>query len=514
VIYIFQSLLGLVLHGDENFHNQLASEEFEIVARRHACYYGDLLEALTQPSARRNAGYSEHVANVRAALDWAFGQRGDIGVGIALARSSSQLFLELSLLTECHHWTERAIAAMGEARGTKDELNLQSALGLSLMFVNGNSDEARDALTRSLALADEFNDAPSQLRMLIRLHFFTERMGDFDAALAFAQSGQLIAEALSDSTSLAAAHSMLGSSYHIMGNHVAARPHLEIAAAQSQISPRITTANYGFDPCTRAAVVLARTLWVMGLSDCATSLATETIARAEASGHPIPICVSLIWAVSTSFGTGHWESVEKNIKKFMDYAERFSLDTYRAVGLGATGKLLVKCGDAAAGVRMLESSLETLHSRRYELHTAGFNSALAEGWMRLGRSDRAIAIVDETMSSIERGGNMFRLPELLRLKGELLCSSPKGDWSAGESYLLQSLRLANQQAALAWELRAASSIGRIWFGSAKVDDARNLLASVYDRFTEGFDCPDLKEARELLNELEQPRTLDRRSSSC
>ena len=73
--------------------------------------------------------------------------------------------------------------------------------------------------------------------------------------------------------------------------------------------------------------------------------------------------------------------------------------------------------DPEAGVKLLESSLEALHSRRYELHTAAFNSALAEGWLMLGQFDRALTIIDNTMSLVEARGNMFRMPELLRLRG-------------------------------------------------------------------------------------------------
>jgi predicted ATPase/DNA-binding winged helix-turn-helix (wHTH) protein len=480
-----------------------ASGEYEEIARHHAIYYRELLDSLARSPAAGAEGYSEHLANVRAALDWGFSARGEIELGIALAVSSAQLFLELSLLTECHRWTHRAIAALGETRGTQTELILQSALGLSLMFIKGNSDEARAALTRGIALAEQLNDVASQLRLLVRLHFFTERIGDFRAALALAQRGQQVAQDLGDPQGVAAAHSMLGSSHHIMGNHSVARPHLEAAAARTQTSPRAMTINYGFDPSSRAAVVLARNLWVLGYSDQATALASRTVATAEASGHPIPICIALIWAVSTYFGTGDWANAQEGINKFIAHADRYSLDSYHAVGVGATGKLRVKRGDAEAGVKLLESSLEALHSRRYELHTAAFNSALAEGCLMLGQFDRALTIIDNTISLVEARGNMFRMPELLRLRGVLLTSRPKVDLRRGEECLLQSLHLAGQQSALAWQLRTASSIARLWFKRGRIEDARNVLAPVYGRFTEGFEFPDLKEARGLLKEIEQ-----------
>jgi predicted ATPase len=488
------------------FEKLLASGEYDAVARRHAIYCRGLLDHFAMSPASQAANYNEHLANVRAALDWSFGSRRDLGLAIELAACSAQLFLELSLLTECHRWTERAIEALSTAHSPDHELILQSALGVSLMFVDGNSNRARDALTRALDLAEQLNEATNQLQLLVRLHFFTERMGDFHGALAFAQRGKSVAQHLADTSGAAAAHSMLGSSYHIMGAHEAARPHLEAAAAITQTSsPRVRIIDYGFDPCTRAAVVLSRTLWVLGFSDRALSLANSTVARAEEGGHPIPICIASIWAASTCFCSGDLDQAEQNIRKFIEYADRYSIDSYHAVGLGATGKLLTKRGDVSSGVRLLEASLATLHARRYELHTAAFNTALAEGLALLGHVDRSIAILDETISSIERGGNMFRMPELLRLKGVLLCSSPNSDRCAAESCLFQSLRLANQQSALAWELRTASSIAKMWIGEGRCDEARDLLATVYHRFTEGFDCSDLKEARQLLDQLEQHR---------
>jgi predicted ATPase/DNA-binding winged helix-turn-helix (wHTH) protein len=480
------------------------------IASRHAIYYRDLLDLPAVPPSAGVSGSNECLSNVRVALNWAFSSHGDIEVGIALAVNSARLFLELSLLTECHHWTERAVATLGDARGTHSELILQSELGLSLMFTRGNSDEACAALKRALALAEQLNDVNSQLRLLVRLHFFAERMGDFHGALAFAERGEIVARNLANPLGIAAAHSMLGSSHHIMGNHAAARRHLETAAARTHTSPRLTTINYGFDPCSRAAVVMARNLWVLGYSDQATALARRTVAWAEASGHPIPICIALIWAVSTYFGTGDWASCEENINMFSAHADKYSLESYYAVGQGATGKLLVRRGEAEAGVKLLEAALETLHARRYVLHIAGFNSALAEGWAMLGQCERALTIVEGTISLIGAGGNLFRMPELLRLKGTILC---KQRFRAGEECLLESIHLADEQSALAWQLRAASDLARLWVSRGRIREARDVLAPVYSRFTEGFECVDLKAAAQLLEEIGQPRASIRRYSS-
>src|SRR6202030_2289768 len=93
--------------------------------------------------------------NVRWALEWSFGQSGDVGIGIGLAAAAAPVFLAMSLLTECLRWSERAIRALDDrSRGAVQETHLQAAMGVSLMFTRGGQDAARVALNRSLAIAE------------------------------------------------------------------------------------------------------------------------------------------------------------------------------------------------------------------------------------------------------------------------------------------------------------------------------------------------------------------------
>jgi predicted ATPase len=104
---------------------------------------------------------------------------------------------------------------------------------------------------------------------------------------------------------------------------------------------------------------------------------------------------------------------------------------------------------------------------------------------------------------VKTAGNVFRLPELLRLKGIILSSRRSPDPDSGEEYLLEALQLAGRQSALAWQLRTASDTARLWLAKKRSMDAHNVLAPVYGRFTEGFQRPDLIEARGLLERIEQ-----------
>jgi predicted ATPase len=160
------------------------------------------------------------------------------------------------------------------------------------------------------------------------------------------------------------------------------------------------------------------------------------------------------------------------------------------------GELSVKRGDAEGGVDMLRRALEALHADRYELLTTAFNSTLAEGLARIGRMDEALAVVDETIALVERSGEMFNLPELLRIKGEFLASTSAASQAA--KIFSRALEVAAAQSALGWELRAATSLARM--RGRNQDATRAALAGIHARFTEGFDTADLKAATDLLGE--------------
>jgi predicted ATPase/DNA-binding winged helix-turn-helix (wHTH) protein len=492
------------------------SGEADKTAQRHALYFCEVLDrddndTPTTSEIYGNSAYRKQLGNIRAALEWCFFERGDRQVGILLAAASARFFLEMSLWTECHRWSERAIAALDDmSRGTHRELELQAALGLSLMFTKGNSEQVRQALLRGLELAEKLEDPLNQLRLLGRLHNFYERIGDFHRALQIAELSITVASETGDPVGIEAAHSLLGISHHLMGDQASARKHLEAALIRPPVSQRINTFYFGFDHRNRAGIALARTLWLQGYSDQAVAVARQTVEEAAALNHPVTLCIALIWAVSVFIWVGDWTSAEENIGRFIAHADRYSLAPYQAVGLGVKGELSVKRGEAEAGLHLLHVALDALHSHRYELLTAAFNMTAVEGLASIGRFGQAIEAIDQTIGLVESNGDLFYMPELLRIKGDLLASAPRPRMAQAEKYFIRSLELAGQQSALAWELRAATNLALCWSEQGHFDKARDVLARVYDRFTEGFERSDLKAAKRLLDELEHiPSELNR-----
>ncbi|MET3223310.1 putative Zn-dependent protease [Bradyrhizobium diazoefficiens] len=131
--------------------------------------------------------------------------------------------------------------------------------------------------------------------------------------------------------------------------------------------------------------------------------------------------------------------------------------------------------------------------------TTVFATALAEGLVAQNQPDEALRTIDEAIAQIPEHGESFDMPEMLRVKGDILAGS--GNAAGAENYFRKSLDLSRRQCALGWELRGAISLGRVWRHAGKAGDARDLLAPLLARYQEGLQTRDLVAARELLGAL-------------
>jgi predicted ATPase/DNA-binding winged helix-turn-helix (wHTH) protein len=474
---------------------------------RHATYYRRWLEqngaewSVLKTGAQR-APHFAGLNNVRAGLEWCFGANGNTEVGVRLAAAAAPVFLAMSLLPECHRWSERAIFALDdESLGRSDEMQLQAALGVSLMLMRGSGEAVRVALTRSLEIAVQRGDALTQLKLFGPLRMFHSRLGDFKTALDYARQGAAVSRSISDPAALALAHSMLGMSLYLTGDLSGGRMELEAALLQGPGSQQVATTHLGFDGYNMAGATLAKILWLQGYPAQAAERARQTVKDAARLDHPVTLSVSLVWAIFVLLETGDLPSAEEHVDRFIANAESHSLGPYLAVGRGFKGQLAVRRSDAGYGVKDLRDCLEQLHAIRYELLTTPFDIALAQGLAAMGRFVEGMTLVDESIRRVEINGDLCYLPELLRVKGALLLSSPPGGGDDAEMCLMRSLELSRRQGARSWELRAATDLAVLLNARGRSGDARALLQPVFDQFTEGRETADLKAAQWLLATL-------------
>ncbi|SFK36917.1 winged helix-turn-helix domain-containing protein [Caulobacter sp. UNC279MFTsu5.1] len=487
--------------------DERGAAELDVVRRRHAVFFRDTLAGLGETPEEIFAGaamMSGQIGNIRDALEWGFGPKGDLAVAASLVAAGVPLFAYLSLFVECRAWCERAVRSLGDQfHGTAMEMELQAALGLTIMFTRGNAPEAGVALRRALDIAVALGDRWNQLRLLGRLHIFHERVGEFEQALAWAEQAVDVAERVGHPEAIGLAASLAGVSHHLFGDQARARRELEISLQKSAPSQRSRTLYYGFDHRNRSGIALARVLWLQGLPDQARRLAVQTEIEAIGLDHPVTRCIALIWSHSIYVWTGDEAQAQASLDAFAEIAEVNGFVPYIAAALGQRGVRAIETGRAVDGVAWIEESLARLHAARYELLTTTFELALAQGLLICDRLDDALHTVDATLARCRANGEAFALPELLRLRARIVGQDGAGPQAEAERLLVEALNTSREQGARAWELRAALDLARLWLAQGRTDEAPALLTPLRDAFVEGLDTADLRDLERLWGLLQE-----------
>jgi predicted ATPase/DNA-binding winged helix-turn-helix (wHTH) protein len=477
------------------------------LSTRHAVYFRRWLEQSgkewsASSSAIERASHFAGINNVRAALEWCFGPGGNTEVGVNLAAAAVQVFLAMSLLPECHRWSQRAILALDKARaGGLNEMHLQAALGFSSSQMFGESNAVGEALNRSRAIAEQRGDTAHQAEILNMEHYFHARIGDLRSALQCARRCRAIAELSDDLTVKALAHAMLGRALQVTGDLAGSRAELDSLMRMFSRSDR-GPVLLSLDPHYHSYIALARTLWLQGYPTQALELTRQGVEASKAMGHPAALALVLAGAASIFLLAGDLDAAEYHTDLSLSHAEANALGPLMAVGQGRKAELAIKRGNTNAGVKDLQAILERLRAARHEILSTEFTIALAQGLTAIGRSSESKVLIDERIQQVEVGGETLYVPELLRVKGIVLLSMREPDHREAEICFKESLELSRRQGARSWELRTARDLAKFLAEQGDSENGRTLLQPVYAGFNEGFGTADLRAAEELLASLE------------
>ncbi|MDQ0320266.1 putative ATPase/DNA-binding winged helix-turn-helix (wHTH) protein [Pararhizobium capsulatum DSM 1112] len=469
---------------------------------RHAAYYQRWLEQYgpdwpTLSTGPERLPYFVSINNVRAALEWAFGEQGDIAVGIRLAAAAVSVFQVMSLFPECQRWSQRALLALNEEfKGSAEEMHLQAGLGISQMYLQGGLEAPQIALGRGLSIAEDRGNAIDQLRILGLLHMFNLRTGDFYAALAYARRCSSIASTLDDPSTVELGHFFLGNSLHFTGDLGNARSELE-AAARGEPQPQRTPASYvGFEGKHLAGGILARNLWLQGYSDQADIRARKTIGDAAKLDHSLTLCIALLGGIAVFLWRDDVRSAEEHIEWLISRAGLNSLSPYVSVARGFEGELAIRRGDVKLGIDTLRRCIERLHNSTYEVFTTMLELSLVKGLAVVGEYEEGFSRINKAIELVERNGDLCYWPELLRIKATLLLSTQS--IGEAEACLVSSIEKSTKMGAHAWELRTATDLAALWIADGRLRDALKLLQAVLEPFDEGLDTADVIAAKSLL----------------
>jgi predicted ATPase len=291
----------------------------------------------------------------------------------------------------------------------------------------------------------------------------------------------------------------LGSTYFFLGRFDDAKTHLVPATCLTDPHQH-RSVPYTQDPGITARVTLAWTLWALGEVEQVEPLALEAIGKARELDHPFTLAftlASLSWIYSTL----------RNAKRTVDLtgeaialSTKYSFELDLAWATSSRGWALAEQG-REDGLGMLINGLSATQVTGANLNNTHTLGLLAEIYLRYNRIDEGLSTIEEGLTLAVAGGERFRLAELLRLKGELLLRQSDQSIPAAEQCLCEALKIAQDQHAQMLELRAATSLARLWKRLKKVDEATRILQSVCTKFHEGVDTLDLSEAKTVLAQL-------------
>jgi predicted ATPase len=188
-----------------------------------------------------------------------------------------------------------------------------------------------------------------------------------------------------------------------------------------------------------------------------------------------------------------------------NFAQSHGLHFWKTIGECLLGETLSRRGDPSGGLALLQAGLGTLRRTRRAVHYVRLLGALAECLASVGQLAEALATVDEALARSERGGECWNDANLLRIKGELLRRSGSRSFSEIDDCFSAALAVARQQGALLFELRAAQSLAEWRISQDRRQEARLILAPVYERFEEGLVTAMLQSAKRLLDSLASSR---------
>jgi len=241
-------------------------------------------------------------------------------------------------------------------------------------------------------------------------------------------------------------------------------------------------------------------LQLLGHPDQSRERLHEALAMARDVAHPSTLALALFFSALASQLRRDVQTTQGHTMELVTLSTEYGFQMFLAFGIALQGRIMAMQGQAAEGVAQIRRGLAMSRATGAECFRSYFLSLLAETYKETGQLEEGLAALNDGIAFVERTGERFYEAEIHRLKGELLWIQGE-DEAEVEGYYQHAIQVARRQSAKSWELRAAMSLSRLWREQGRVDEARQMLAEIYGRFTEGFDTPDLQEAKALLEEL-------------
>jgi predicted ATPase len=257
--------------------------------------------------------------------------------------------------------------------------------------------------------------------------------------------------------------------------------------------------HYVSDPHATGLTFLALNLWTLGYPDKAVAVREKALKHAVDANHANTSgFVSIYAGAQLSVLLGNMEDVERYVENLNARPEG-RMPHWAMIGQILKGWAFGCAGQLEAGIALIKKGIDAA-DKVGGIHRPHYHSLFANLQARAGNVQDSLSAINKAKELIAQTGEYFWHADVLRIEGELRLLSGASTKEAEASFF-QALEVARKQRAKSFELRTVASIAGLWRGQGNLIDARNLLASTYGWFTEGFDNRDLKEAKALLDSL-------------
>jgi predicted ATPase len=242
-------------------------------------------------------------------------------------------------------------------------------------------------------------------------------------------------------------------------------------------------------------------LWLLGYPEAALKDADCALVEARQIEHAATLMFTLNFPILVNTYCGNYDAANEHLKELVVLAEQKGAPFRKAEGVLRRGYILTLTGEATKAVEIVTSGIDLWRSAGSTIFTPEQEFMLAIAHADSGQFDDAWRCIGEAMTAMQATKERWCEAEAHRVAGEIALKSPPRNMAKAQAYFERSLTLARAQQAKSWELRAAMSLARLLSDQGKRQTARDLLAPIYDWFTEGFDTSDLRKAKALLAEL-------------
>jgi class 3 adenylate cyclase/predicted ATPase len=383
---------------------------------------------------------------------------------------------------------------------TQHALTLHLTLGAALLMTKGQAaPEVEYAYSQARALCQQMGEAPQLFPVLLGLWRFYLARPQLHTACELGETLLRLAQHAHDPALSVVAHAALGLTLLCLGAMPAAHQHLEAGITLYMPDQRrMPVFRIGQDPGVSCQLYAAVALWFLGYPTQSLARLHAALALAHELSHPY----SLAWAWSMAAFVyqfrGDVQAVRQQTESCIALATEQGFLLWAAQGTSLRGWALAMQGQGEEGMAQICQGIAAFRATGAAVPVLYFYTLLADVAVHLGHTEDSLQALAEAHTLMEQHDERWWEAEIARRRGVLLLRQPMTPQAEAEAWLRRALDIAHRQEAKSLELRAAMSLSRLWQQQGKQDEARELLASIYGWFTEGFDTADLQEARALL----------------